>query len=297
MKHLIPGICTQCGATLSVYKEKDAMVCPYCNTPFIVEKAIKIFNTTYIDNSASGQNAFAYNTKKDFEIIAGVLVRYTGMSLNVTIPNGVIAIGQGVFANTKIQSINMPESVTEIRIDAFRSCTNLKDVVLSSNVTKIRDYAFADCNNLENIILSSNLQTIGSCAFSGTKKLKLVLPDSIEEISTYGYGGYALGCKSIYVSSYLLNKLSSLPSGTKDIYIDEKKLTLLELKNDRKLREKFWNSAFRQDLVHFEDEEEREEDQKRKWKSERKCQYCGGNFKGGLFTALRCNLCGKEIDY
>ena len=37
---LVPGICTQCGATLSADTSKDRMLCPYCGTPFIVEKAI-----------------------------------------------------------------------------------------------------------------------------------------------------------------------------------------------------------------------------------------------------------------
>ena len=38
---LIPGICTQCGATLSVNKDTDKMVCPYCGAPFIVKNAIQ----------------------------------------------------------------------------------------------------------------------------------------------------------------------------------------------------------------------------------------------------------------
>lgn len=49
---LIPGICTQCGATLTADDTKDCMICPYCNTPFIVEKAINNFHNTYnISNS------------------------------------------------------------------------------------------------------------------------------------------------------------------------------------------------------------------------------------------------------
>lgn len=49
---LIPGICTNCGATLSVDQANECMVCPYCDTPFIVEKAVNNFNNTYnITNS------------------------------------------------------------------------------------------------------------------------------------------------------------------------------------------------------------------------------------------------------
>lgn len=37
---LIPAKCPQFGATLNVDREKEAAICEYCGTPFIVEKAI-----------------------------------------------------------------------------------------------------------------------------------------------------------------------------------------------------------------------------------------------------------------
>lgn len=36
--------CPNCGGILAVDKDKDAAVCQYCNTPFIIEKAINNFN-------------------------------------------------------------------------------------------------------------------------------------------------------------------------------------------------------------------------------------------------------------
>ena len=37
---LLQAKCTNCGANLQVDAEKEAAVCPYCNTPYVVEKAI-----------------------------------------------------------------------------------------------------------------------------------------------------------------------------------------------------------------------------------------------------------------
>lgn len=37
---LIPAKCTSCGANLTVNPMEDAAVCPFCNTPFIIQKAI-----------------------------------------------------------------------------------------------------------------------------------------------------------------------------------------------------------------------------------------------------------------
>ena len=45
---LVPAKCTQCGASLEVDSLKDAAVCPFCNTPFVTEKAINNYNITNI---------------------------------------------------------------------------------------------------------------------------------------------------------------------------------------------------------------------------------------------------------
>lgn len=42
---LIPARCTQCGAELQVDSTAEAAICQYCQTPFIVEKAINNYNT------------------------------------------------------------------------------------------------------------------------------------------------------------------------------------------------------------------------------------------------------------
>ena len=48
---LVKAQCTNCGGTLDVDSGKEAAVCPYCDTPYIVEKAINLFQTnTTINN-------------------------------------------------------------------------------------------------------------------------------------------------------------------------------------------------------------------------------------------------------
>ena len=44
---LVPAICTQCGATLEVDPSQEAAVCKFCNTPFIIEKAINNYNVKF----------------------------------------------------------------------------------------------------------------------------------------------------------------------------------------------------------------------------------------------------------
>lgn len=42
---LVKAQCTNCGGILEVDNAKEAAICPYCNTPYIVEKAINCFIT------------------------------------------------------------------------------------------------------------------------------------------------------------------------------------------------------------------------------------------------------------
>ncbi len=51
---LVMGRCLNCGGTLQVESSKDAAICPYCNTQYIVKDAIQNYNTynnNYIQNA------------------------------------------------------------------------------------------------------------------------------------------------------------------------------------------------------------------------------------------------------
>ena len=47
---LVPAVCTQCGATLEVDPNQEAAVCKFCNTPFIVSKAINNYTIQHADH-------------------------------------------------------------------------------------------------------------------------------------------------------------------------------------------------------------------------------------------------------
>ncbi len=47
---LVKAQCTNCGGNLEVDSSKDAVVCPFCNTPFVVEKAVNLYKTETVNN-------------------------------------------------------------------------------------------------------------------------------------------------------------------------------------------------------------------------------------------------------
>lgn len=80
---LINAKCTNCGGVLQVEQGKDAMVCPFCGSAFIVEKAVQNFNVT---NNIRADVVNIYQGQKDFTVKGGILVKYNGESPVVTVP-------------------------------------------------------------------------------------------------------------------------------------------------------------------------------------------------------------------
>jgi len=59
---IVAALCTQCGARVEVDSNKEAAICPHCNTPYIVEKAITNYNTNVTNNfSGATINIAGYN--------------------------------------------------------------------------------------------------------------------------------------------------------------------------------------------------------------------------------------------
>ena len=127
---------------------------------------------------------FEYNEKNNVIYI----IKYIGSTPNVVIPKeidgkAVCTILQNAFyQNSIIESVVIPDTVTEIRIGAFQECKLLSSVVLPKNLTKIEPYTFAECIKLSSINLPENLTKLGSSCFLGCKSLKYIkIPKSVDE--------------------------------------------------------------------------------------------------------------------
>lgn len=77
------------------------------------------------------------------------------------------------FANTGLESIHLPESLTEIGTACFMGCSALRSVNLPSSLTYIGDYAFDGCSQLTGSATLSNLEEVGEHAFAGCHNMKL----------------------------------------------------------------------------------------------------------------------------
>ena len=68
---------------------------------------------------------------------------------------------------TSLQSVTIPDCVTEIDSNAFFGCTSLHSVTIPDSVTKIDNMAFNGCSSLESITIPDSVTKIGGSAFSG----------------------------------------------------------------------------------------------------------------------------------
>ena len=112
----------------------------------------------------------------------------------VTLPEGLISIGQFAFADCSVHSINIPESVTYIDNNAFAGCKNLTSIVFPKGLEKISDECFAGCESIGSIIIPENITSIGNYAFSSCKSLvSISVPKFVKSI---GSGVFA-NCSSL----------------------------------------------------------------------------------------------------
>ena len=110
----------------------------------------------------------------DFLMDGSTLVRYIGQSEYVRVPDGVINIGAEAFHNARVVSVELPDSVTEIREGAFSGCEHLERVRLSTRLLVIRKNAFQSCISLSDTALPASLQEIDKAAFSACPELPAV---------------------------------------------------------------------------------------------------------------------------
>ncbi len=85
------------------------------------------------------------------------------------------------FFNYHLEYITIPNSVTTIDIDAFRS-NHLTTVTIPNSVTTINDGAFS-YNNLTSVILGDSITTIRVDAFRYNRLTSVTIPNSVTEIS------------------------------------------------------------------------------------------------------------------
>ena len=84
----------------------------------------------------------------------------------------VTAIDSSAFLEcSRLASVTIPESVSDIRLGAFMGCTSLNKVNIPNSIEQIGIYAFRMCTSLTSINIPASVKDIGFEAFSGCTNL------------------------------------------------------------------------------------------------------------------------------
>lgn len=103
---------------------------------------------------------------------------------SIVIPEGVTDIGVFAFTDcTGLDSVVLPSTLIEIGSGAFNNCSSLNNVVVPDGIHKIDDGVFFACSSLENITLPANLEEIGWQAFNFCEKLnEIIIPETVTAV-------------------------------------------------------------------------------------------------------------------
>ena len=143
-----------------------------------------------------------------------------------TIPDGVKEIADGSCSTCSgLVSLEMPDSITVIGMNAFRNSGDLKNVRWSENLEVIGDYAFSD-TGFYSLNLPDSLKSIGVQSFYGCDNLSEIhLKDNLKSI---GWGTF-------YETDYYKNadnwENNALYIGNCLIEVDDDTITEYTVKN------------------------------------------------------------------
>ncbi len=144
----------------------------------------------------SGQGFSYAVTTTDKIIITGLTLE--GEQWNsINIPSyidgkEVVAIGKNAFkgASSGLTSISLPDSIIDIRQEAFSDCSGLVNINIPANVIRIGAYAFRECSNwTSELHLPDSLKLLGTCAFTFCSNLygTISIPNGLKYIEAYTF--------------------------------------------------------------------------------------------------------------
>lgn len=157
---------------------------------------------------------------------------------DIVIPEGVTKIEKGGISGiynqpqmldkkkkeklNKINSVSVPDSVTEIGDFAFAGCEMIKFIIMSKNLRKIGSNAFSRCSGQTSISIPEGVTEIGSWAFHNFVGLmSILLPKSLRNIGMDAFSG----CSNL-TSIIVPENVSNLEAST---FENCKKLTSIQL--------------------------------------------------------------------
>lgn len=138
-----------------------------------------------------------------------------GTGVTITFGASVTRVPSRLFGNEWLyEESEMPTSVTavifaagsackQIGDYAFYGCSNLQSITLPEGLTEIGTKAFMHCESLSEVVLPAGLERIGGSAFADCKALReIVLPEGVTEIGVHAFA-YCSALTEVHIPASL----------------------------------------------------------------------------------------------
>ena len=148
-------------------------------------------SATYQDmqNYSGAVNLDSFSNVQEIKNIEGIGGFYNATSFSFGKATQVTVIPNYTFANmTKLTSVTLPDSISEIGVQAFQKCTGLSEITLPSGLTKIGESAFEE-SALQKVDFSkcTALTTIGKKSFKRCSISSIEIPDTVPLTTVEAY--------------------------------------------------------------------------------------------------------------
>lgn len=158
------GVCTACGWLVPGLYSEDQLLMPWA----------ELVGNEYVRVDGADNSRLRYIADSLF----GTLV----------VDDSILEVGTGdplcFGRESRLEAIYLPSSVTAIRTDAFRYCSQLKEVRFFGPVQTIHGGAFRDCVALESFDIPEGLKVIPDYMLSGCTSLKqITIPEWVKKVS------------------------------------------------------------------------------------------------------------------
>ncbi len=151
----------------------------------------------YAVNKGSDLTVSVVNGKYEGDVVIPESVTYESETYTVTSIQGSSYLGanghwsnsSGAFAYSKITSIKLPSTITEIGDGAFYSSKHLKSIVVPNNVQRLGQCCFENCDELREVFLIGKvLPVVYRCTFAKShvsRKIYVVNRQKTIEVSSW----------------------------------------------------------------------------------------------------------------
>lgn len=143
-------------------------------------------SVTSIGGSAFNKTKLYADQKDSVVYVDGWVCGYNGKmpeNTSLVFKDGTRGIADSAFLASNLESVTIPDSVTNTGVAVFNKCKSLKSVTIGNGLQSIDNETFLDCTSLTDVTIGNNVTSIGDSAFYNCSSLaSITIPDSVTEI-------------------------------------------------------------------------------------------------------------------